>query len=143
MTPYKWFRLFGTNVSAAIVFLLSCACLAGRIGAQSAESAIAGPSQSTAAPDPFLVAPTIPLGYAPSSVATGDLRQSGRFDLVTADYSSGKITVFLGAGKGKFAPGVEYAAGAHPGSVRLADINGDGRPDILVANESEGTIGVR
>jgi len=142
MTPYKWLRLCGTTVSAALVFLLSCACLAGGIGAQSAESAIAGPSPSTAAPSPFLVAPTIPLGYAPSSVATGDLRQSGKFDLVTADYSSGSITVFLGAGKGKFAPGVEYAAGSHPGSVRVADLNGDGRPDVLVANESEGTISV-
>src|ERR1700677_1419903 len=142
MTPYKWFRLCGTTVSAAMVFLLSSACLAGGIGAQSAESAIAGPSLSTAAPSPFLVAPTIPLGYAPSSVATGDLRQSGKLNLVTADYSSGNITVFLGAGKGKFAPGVEYAAGSHPGSVRVADLNGDGRPDVLVANESEGTISV-
>lgn len=142
MTPFKWLRLCGTSVSAALVFLLSCACLAGGIGAQSAESAIAGPSLSTAAPSPFLVAPTIPLGYAPSSVAAGDLRQSGRLDLVTADYASGNITVFLGAGKGKFAPGVEYAAGSHPSSVRIADVNGDGRPDVLVTNQTEGTISV-
>jgi len=142
MTPYKWLRLCGTTVSAAMVLLLSCACLAAGIGAQSAESAIAGPALSTAAPSPFLVAPTIPLGYAPSSVATGDFRKSGRFDLVTADFSSGNIAVFLGAGKGKFAPGVEYAVGAHPTSVRVVDLNGDGRPDILVANHSEGTISV-
>jgi hypothetical protein len=125
-----------------MVFLLSCACLAGGIGAQSAESAIAGPSLSTSAPSPFLVAPTIPLGYAPSSVAAGDLRQSGKLDLVTADNTSGNITVFLGAGKGKFSPGVEYAAGPHPGAVLVADINGDGKPDVVVSNESEGTISV-
>ena len=142
MKPYKWLRLCGTAASAAVLFLLSSVCLVGGIGAQSGESAIAGSSSSTTAPSPFLVAPSIPLGYAPSSVATGDLRRVGKLDLVTADYNSGKITVFLGAGQGKFVPGVEYAAGTHPSSVLVADMNGDGRPDVLVSNESEGTISV-
>jgi hypothetical protein len=75
-------------------------------------------------------------------VATGDLTRSGKLDLVTADYSSGEITVFLGAGKGNFASGVAYAAGAHPNSVAVADIKGDGRPDVVVTNESAGTISV-
>jgi hypothetical protein len=127
---------------ASLVFLFSSACLVIGISAQSAESAIAGPSTKSAAPSAFLVAPSIPLGYAPSGVATGDLRQSGRLDLVTADYDSGKITVFLGAGQGKFVSGVEYDAGPHPSTVLVADINGDGRPDVLVSNESEGTMSV-
>jgi large repetitive protein len=142
MIRYKLLRLCGSAAMASLVFLFSSVCLVIGIGAQSAESAIAGSSTKSAAPSAFLVAPSIPLGYAPSSVSTGDLRRSGRLDLVTADYDSGKITVFLGAGQGKFVPGVEYDAGSHPSSVLVADISGDGRPDVLVSNESEGTISV-
>jgi hypothetical protein len=142
MIRSKSLRLRGTALSAAVIFLISSACLVSEIAAQSAESAIAGSSSNPAASSPFLVAPAIPLGYAPSSVATGDLRRVGKLDLVTADYNSGKITVFFGAGQGKFAPGVEYDAGPHPSAVLVADINGDGRPDVLVSNESEGTISV-
>ncbi|MDR3752059.1 MAG: Ig-like domain repeat protein [Terracidiphilus sp.] len=103
---------------------------------------MSGSSQSDTASSSFLVASSFSLGYAPSSVATGDLRQAGKQDLVTADYNSGKITVFLGTGKGSFASGAAYAAGPHPSFVAVADINGDGRPDVLVANETEGTISV-
>ncbi|MGA2169340.1 MAG: Ig-like domain repeat protein [Terracidiphilus sp.] len=124
------------------MLLFSSACLVSGIGAQSAGSAVAGSSLGSSAPSTFLVAPSFPLGYAPSSVATGDLTRSGKLDLITADYSSGEITVFLAAGKGNFAPGVAYAAGAHPSSVAVADINGDGRPGVVVTNESAGTISV-
>ncbi len=110
--------------------------------AQSAESIMADSSLRSTGPSTFLVPPSIPLGYAPSSVATGDLRQSGKLDLVTADYNSGGITVFLGDGQGNFAPGVKYDAGPHPSSVVVVDIDGDGRPDVLVSNGSEGTISV-
>jgi Bacterial Ig-like domain (group 3)/FG-GAP-like repeat len=142
MIRYKFLRLCGSAAMASLVFLFFSACLVIGISAQSAESAIAGSSTKSSAPSAFLVAPSIPLGYAPSSVATGDLRRTGRLDLVTADYDSGKITVFLGAGQGKFVPGVEYDAGPHPSTVLVADINGDGRPDVLVSNESEGTMSV-
>ena len=142
MIRYKWLRPCGSAASATVVLLFSSACLVSGIGAQSAGSAVAGSSLGSPAPSTFLVAPSFPLGYAPSSVVTGDLTRSGKLDLVTADYSSGEITVFLGAGKGNFAPGVAYAAGAHPSSVAVADINGDGRPDVVVTNESAGTISV-
>src|SRR6202167_750369 len=142
MIRHKLVSSCGSFVSAAVVFLVSSAWLAGGMSAQTAESAIAGSTLRSAGPAPFIVAPSIALGYAPSSVATGDLRHSGKLDLVTTDYASGNITVFLGAGQGKFATGVEYAAGPEPSSVLVADINGDGRPDVLVANQSAGTISV-
>ena len=142
MIRYKSIRLCGIAAMSSLVFLFSSACLVIGVSAQSTESAIAGSSKTSATPSAFLVAPSISLGYAPSSVATGDLRRSGKLDLVTADSSSGSITVFLGVGQGKFAPGVTYEAGSHPSAVLLADINGDGRPDVLVSNESEGTISV-
>jgi hypothetical protein len=124
------------------MFLFSNACLVSEISAQSAGSATPGSPLSNAAPSIFLVAPSFPLGYAPSSVAAGNLTQSGKLDLVTVDYSSGNVTVFLGTGQGSFAPGVAYPAGAHPSSVLVVDINGDGRLDVLVSNETDGTISV-
>jgi hypothetical protein len=124
------------------MFLGFSALLVCGICAQSTVPAVSGSSQSVTASSSFLVAPSFSLGYAPSSVATGDLRQAGKLDLVTADYNSGKMTVFLGAGQGSFASGVVYAAGPHPSFVAVADINGDGKPDVLVANETEGTISV-
>jgi hypothetical protein len=142
MNRYKWFLLSGRNALVTILFLMFSACFVSGLRAQSAASAISGSSVNQAGPSTFLVAPSFPLGYAPSSVATGDLRQSGKLDLVTADYASGKVSVFLGAGQGKFAPGTDYDAGPHPSAVLVADINGDGKPDVLVCNESEGTISV-
>ncbi len=132
------------RASFALIFTILFVLISSALlpAAQSAESIMADSSLRSTAPSTFLVAPSIPLGYAPSSVATGDLRQSGKLDLVTADYNSGGITVFLGDGQGNFAPGVRYDAGPHPSSVVVVDIDGDGRPDVLVSNESAGTISV-
>jgi hypothetical protein len=142
MIDNKWLRMCGNPPLATAIFLLSSACFVNGIGAQSVESVEAGSYPSPVAHPTFLVAPSISLGYAPTSVATGDLRRSGKLDLITADCQSGNISVFLGAGQGKFGAGTKYAAGPCPSSVIVADINGDGRPDVLVSNESKGTIGV-
>ncbi len=142
MTRYKLLRLYGSAASATLLFLFSSACLVSGIRAQSAESTRADSSQSYTAPSPFLVAPSFPLGYAPSSVAAGDLTGSGKLDLVAADYTSGNITVLLGTGQGNFSAPVEYPAGPRPNFVLVADINGDGKPDVVVSNESESTISV-
>jgi hypothetical protein len=142
MIRSEWHRLRGSARLATAMFLGFSALLVCGISAQSTVPALSGSSQSVTTSSSFLVAPSFSLGYAPSSVATGDLRQVGKLDLVTADYNSGKITVFLGAGQGNFASGAEYAAGPHPSFVVMADINGDGKPDVLVANETEGAISV-
>jgi len=139
----RWHRLRGSYRLATAMFLCFSALLVCRISAQSTLPAVSGSSKSVpSSSSSFLVAPSFPLGYAPSSIAVGDLRQAGKLDLVTADYNSGKVTVFLGAGQGSFASGSVYAAGSHPSYVAVADINGDGKPDVLVANETEGTISV-
>ena len=137
MNPRTWFRVSGSAVSAAVLFMFGSACLTSLICAQSSESVSAESS-----PASFLSAPSFHLVGAPTSIAAGDLNGDGKLDLVTTDWSSGKVTVSLGLGNGKFAPGVDYAAGPHPGSVIVADIDGDGRPDVIVANQSEGTVGV-
>jgi len=141
MIRYKGLHLFGSTALAVAAFFFSSLCLASGAVAQSAAPAATGSSLSPAT-STFLVAPSFPLGYAPSSLAAGDLRRSGKLDLVTADYKSGKITVFLGVGQGSFARGAAYDAGPHPSAVVVADIDGSGKPSVLVSNESAGTISV-
>ncbi len=90
----------------------------------------------------FIVAPSLSLGYSPTSLASGALANSTNLDIVTADYVSGQITVFVGKGNATFAPGATYAAGAQPSSLALADLNGDGNLDVVLANESDATVSI-
>ncbi len=142
MIRYKSLRLFGSTALAMALLFFCSLCFASGVGAQTAAPASTGSTLSSTAASTFLVAPSFPLGYAPSSVATGDLRRSGKLDLVIADYTSGKITVFLGTGQGSFARGVAYDAGPHPSAVVVADIDGSGKPGVIVSNETDGTISV-
>jgi Bacterial Ig-like domain (group 3)/FG-GAP-like repeat len=142
MTIDKWLCRCGAAAVVAAILFSSVLCFANGTPAQSTGTAMAATSQMSDTSSAFLVAPAFPLGFAPSSVATGDLRRSGKMDLVAADYSSGKVTVFLGTGPGSFGPGATYDAGPHPTSIVVAEIAGDGKPGVLVANESEGTVSV-
>ncbi|WP_263352368.1 Ig-like domain repeat protein [Acidicapsa acidisoli] len=142
MNPQKWFRLSGSIASAIVLLLVSNACLMTGISAQSAESGTAGSSISGTAPVPFVIAPSLALSGSPTNVATGDLNQDGKLDLVTTDSITGKVTVFLGAGNGKFASGVDYTTGSHPGAVVVADLDASGQPEVVVGDESKGTISI-
>jgi hypothetical protein len=114
MIHYKWLRKCGNPALAAAIVVFSSASFVNGIGAQSVEPAEARLLPSPAAHPTFATAPSIFLGYAPSSVAAGDLRRIGTLDLITADSQSGNIPVFLGSGPGNFAAGVKYSAGTDP-----------------------------
>jgi len=74
-------------------------------------------------------------GYAPYSVAIGDLNGDGRPDLATANYGSSTVSVLLNTGAGTFQPGGEFLAGRGPHQVAIGDLNGDGKPDLATANQ--------
>jgi hypothetical protein len=74
-------------------------------------------------------------GYAPYSVATGDLNGDGKPDIATADYGSSTVSVLLNRGDGTFHPGVQYLAGRGPHHVAIGDLNGDGKADLASANQ--------
>ena len=76
--------------------------------------ASSGSGVQAAAPATFLVAPTVALSGAPSSVAAGDLNGDGKLDLVIANFDAGKISVLLGQGNGQFAAAVDYPVGKTP-----------------------------
>lgn len=134
MIRKKWLRLCEGFVSAFVLLLFSSFSLV--------QTARALNASSTAAQSTFQVAPSFSLSALPAAVATGDLRSSGTLDLVTADYATGTVTVYLGAGKGSYAAGVSYAVGSRPSAVTIADVNADGRLDILAANAGDGTLSV-
>src|SRR5271167_3561780 len=137
-----------------VVFLTGCSLgLSQAVFAQSVKSA---PSQSLqtaasagstlpvpATPKPnaqptFFVAPSLALSGAPSSVAVGDLNGDGNLDLVVANFDTGKISVLLGLGNGKFSTPIDYPVGKQPAFVLIGDVNGDGKLDVIdIPNQHE------
>jgi hypothetical protein len=87
-----------------------------------------------------LTAPTTPGGLSPEGVATADLNGDGALDLVTANSTSGNVTILLGstATPGTFGPPNNIAAGAGAFDVAIADLSGDGNLDLAVADQSGG-----
>lgn len=140
MIGKKWLGTCGRVVSFSVAFLIAIATLGNEIHAQSVQPEVGGSVLKPASPPAFVVAPSMLLGYSPTSMAAAALTSSGRVDLITADRNIGKITVFVSLGHGTFAPGNTYAAGTGPVSLVVADIDGDGKPDVLLANPSEGVI---
>ncbi|AWN40609.1 beta strand repeat-containing protein [Methylobacterium durans] len=89
-------------------------------------------------------APTLySVGGSPSAVATIDVNNDGRTDIVGAINTSGKIAVLLNSGNGTFVqPPTSYDAGGRPTSLAVADVNGDGRSDVITGNFTGNNISV-
>ncbi|MGW4649837.1 FG-GAP-like repeat-containing protein [Kitasatospora sp. NPDC004289] len=83
-------------------------------------------------------------GANPQGIAAADLDADGRLDLVTANSSTGTLSVLLGDGSGGFGAASGVASGVTlPSEVRLADVNADGRADaVVVAPGSPGRVAV-
>jgi len=81
----------------------------------------------------------VPYSYAAQTsalnVIDGDFRGNGTLDLVTSNYSSGAISVFLGNADGTFQPQVTYNTGATKSEgMAVGDVNNDGKLDIVVGH---------
>jgi hypothetical protein len=78
------------------------------------------------------------VGYAPYSVAMGDLNSDRKPDLAVPDADGRNVWVLLGNGSGGFvaAAGSPFTVDPRwgPYSVAIADFNSDGKPDITTAN---------
>ena len=87
---------------------------------------------------------SIGAGFGPADVHLGDLNGDGKLDLVVADYTVAKVSVYLGDGAGGFtaASGSPFSVGTNPNSVTLADVNGDGALDIVTANAGSNNVTV-
>lgn len=78
---------------------------------------------------------TIALASSPTCVATADINNDGKPDLIAA-IGSNQLIVFTNNGSGSFGSNATYVVGSGPRSVLAADINGDGNPDLICANYS-------
>ena len=90
----------------------------------------------------FRAAASSAAGDSPSSVAVADLDGDSVPDLVTANSSSGDVSVLLGNGDGSFQAAVSLAVGDSPRSVAVADLDGDSVPDLVTANAGSDDVSV-
>ena len=81
-------------------------------------------------------------GTSPLTVAVGDVNGDSKPDLVSADYTSGAVSVLLGNGNGTFQARAAFSTGSTPFSVAIGDLNGDGKADLVSADYGSNTLSV-
>ena len=91
---------------------------------------------------PTTVPSLLTTGRAPTALATADLRNIGRADLLVANQTDNTVSVFLSNGDGTFQLRTDYATGVAPVYVATGDFNGDGIPDLAIANKTDGTVSI-
>ena len=81
-------------------------------------------------------------GMLPYTVATGDLNNDTYPDIVSVNFNSNNISIFINNGNGTFANAVTHRVGNTPRSLVIADLNGDNHLDVAVANSGTGIVSV-
>src|SRR5689334_14200061 len=78
-------------------------------------------------------------GRTPSGLAIGDFTGDGVLDAVTANSSSGTVTVFVQTAGLLFAM-IDVTVGNVPMGVVTGDFNKDGKLDLVVSNGSDASV---
>ena len=79
-----------------------------------------------------------PVGLGASVLATGDVNEDGRLDVLTSNVTANTVSVRLGDGKGGFqlAATPEVAVGLSPHMIELSDFNRDGHLDFVSTTQN-------
>lgn len=87
--------------------------------------------------------PTLPAGYLPTSVTTGDFNKDGKMDWVVSNGGDNTLWLYLGNGDGtNQLPVIIPCTGSAPVQVVAADLRKLGVLDLVVAEADSQTIGV-
>ena len=87
--------------------------------------------------------PTLPAGYLPTSVTTGDFNKDGKMDWVISNGGDNSLWLYLGNGDGtNQMPIIIPCTGSAPVQVVAADLRKIGILDLVVAEADSQTIGV-
>jgi hypothetical protein len=91
----------------------------------------------------FAFHPTLPAGFLPTSVTTGDWNHDGKMDWAVSNGGSNDIWIYFGNGDGTAQlPKIIRLTGAAPIQVVTADLRGIGVLDLVVAEADSQTVGV-
>jgi hypothetical protein len=91
----------------------------------------------------FAFHPTLPAGYLPTSVVTGDFNKDGKMDWVVSNGGGNDLWLYLGNGDGTAQlPIIIPLTGAAPIQVVAADLRKTGSLDLIVAEADSQTVGV-
>ena len=95
------------------------------------------------APAAFNLRPTLPAGFIPTAVATGDFNGDGRLDWAVANGGDNSIWIYLGNGDGTAKlPTILHLQGYAPVALATTDMNGDGKLDLVVAEADSLAVAV-
>lgn len=80
------------------------------------------------------------VGVGPAALATADLNNDGKLDLVTPNFNgSNDVSVLLGRGDGSFQNAQNYPA-SQPHYLVITDLNNDAAPDLAVVGDTANTL---
>jgi hypothetical protein len=128
----------GPSVSPPVSRVAGAQSHASRAGADS-QISLAQPASLPG----FALHPTLPAGFLPTSVATGDWNRDGKMDWVVSDGGSNDVWVYFGNGDGTAQlPKIIRLTGTAPTQVVAADLRKIGILDLIVAEADSQTIGV-
>jgi FG-GAP-like repeat len=92
----------------------------------------------------LLLRNSLPAGYIPTSVASGDFNGDGKMDFVVANGGDNTLWLYFGNGDGTFSLPIilPITLGQSPVWVAAADLRGIGKTDLVVAESDSNSIGI-
>jgi FG-GAP-like repeat len=87
--------------------------------------------------------PSLPAGFIPTAVTTGDFNEDGKMDFAVSNGGDNTIYVFLGNGDGTFqVPEVLYTQGQSPVWITSVRLRTNGHLDLAVVDGDSNTVEV-
>lgn len=120
---------------------LCCVCACGDSVAAGGEEDAAGSEDAAGGEDAgtndLYSRVDVETGMGPGSIAVGDFDGDSRLDVVTANRTSGSISILLniterGAATPSFMAKVDLPTARVPINVAVDDLNGDGKADLII-----------